>query len=134
MIWKRCNYKTWITTTRSYGPGLKAGLHRFYFGQKAFFLHSLQAQANFLETHKQTKFFAWKKCDVNRLLVVKIYFFSLSVFLSYRLRSHCFNNLNFLKTLPCIEALCFFVTIHQRHHSLFVCYCNFVVFSKSNVI
>ena len=72
-------------------------------------------------------------------LVVKINFFSPSVllylwyFLPYRLRSHHYNKLNFLKTLACTVALCFFATIHQRQDSSFVYYRNFVVFSTSNV-
>ena len=79
--------------------------------------------------------------DVVRALVVKNYFLSRLLFfifvvfftVAYRLHSYYFNNLYFLKTLTCTVALCFFATIHQRHHLLFVYYRNFVVFAKSNV-
>ena len=120
MISQRCNNKP--------GPLLRIYVRRFFVC-----LLNLRVYASRETSINKERYTECIRVVMVQAFVVKIYFF-LRLFLSYRLRSRCFNNLNFPKTLACTVAFCFFATIYQRYHSSFVCDRNFAVFSKSNVI
>ena len=120
MISKRCSNKTWTTTTHIPSASLCLVIE----SPRIRFTRNFNKQAikiRWAYTRSCGPGFSRKK------LLFPRFFFYLWCFIPYRLYSHCINNFNFLKTLAC------FVTIHERHHSSFVYYRNFVVFSKSNV-
>ena len=124
MVSKRCNNKS-CTMLRIYA-------------RRLLFVYLRAVYASRETSINKQRYTERIRVVVVQTLVVKIYFFSPSIilylwcFLSYR--SHCFNNVHFFKTLVCtVSHNCFLATIHQRHHSPFIYYHNFLVFSKSFV-